>query len=177
MSTLQEAIKKAQLSRLDEPAAAVEPVSGWAWVPHLLMFFLLAVALWNYLSEREYRRQMEARLETAISQLEMARADVERVERQSRQMEDLLHAELAASNGRIAKMKFDLETLRAERDSADAALSAAHQHILTLQSQNRRLHEVVRDLRGRPRGAAASASVAWDLPAGRQTATHPVLDT
>lgn len=180
MSTIQEAVKKAEAAANLEahlppdhvPATSTSSTIAW-WLPNLLMFLLLAVALWNYMSEREYRRQMEARLENTISELEGARADFRRVERQSRQMEDLMHAELEAANGRIAKMKFDVDTLRTERDSADAALAAANDRVVTLESQNRRLHEVIQSLRGRGKtGAAASGTMAWDrgvLPASRES--------
>lgn len=165
MSAIQEAVKRAEAaSAMDapEPASASVSQTVW-WLPHLLMFLLLSVALWNYLSEREYRRQMEVRLETTISELEAARADFRRVERQSKQMEDLMHAELEASNGRIAKMKFDVDTLRAERDSADAALAAANSQIEVLETQNRRLHEVIQSLRGRGKSkVTALGAMTWD---------------
>ena len=170
MSTIQEAIKKADAVPPDVappveapvPASASSRMIAW-WLPNLLMFMLLAVALWNYMSEREYRRQMETRLETAVADLQTARDDVQRVERQSRQMEDLMHAELEAANGRIAKMKFDVEQLRAERDLSAAALSSANKRIETLETQSRHLHNVIQTLRRREKsGADVSGSMSWD---------------
>ena len=166
MSAIGEAIKKSAVDNLEIAEVPVSSVARWNWLPNLLMFLLLSIVLWNYLSEREYRRQMEVRLDTTMSDLESTRNDLQRVERQSHEVEDLLHAELEASNGRMAKMKFDLESIRTDRDAADAALAASQKHVEILQSQNERLHEVIQSIRRHTKSSpAATGSVAWDSSA------------
>lgn len=162
MSIIQEAVKKTE-SPEREPSGLTEASGSWSWLPNLLMFFLLAIVLWNYLSEREYRRQMELRLDTTIADLESARADFRRIERQNRETEELLQAELEAANGRIEKMRFELEALRGERDLSAAALSSANKRVEALEEQNAKLHHVIQSLRQYRKAAPqAMGSLSWD---------------